>query len=76
MLDMLNLPGRSQEARLRYNSADYAILTPGTHVTCAITGEAIALDDLKYWSFERQEPYAHAAASLEAERRARGDGSL
>ena len=37
---------------------------------CAITGEAIPLDLLKYWSVERQEAYVDAAASLEAELRA------
>jgi hypothetical protein len=45
-------------------------LSEGDHVLCAITGKRIALDDLRYWSVARQEAYADAAASLEAERRA------
>ena len=46
------------------------MLSSGDHVRCAITGVTIPLDELRYWSVERQEAYADAAASLEAERRA------
>ena len=35
-------------------------LSPGDHVLCAISGERIALDMLRYWSVARQEPYATA----------------
>ena len=70
MLDMLNLARPGQEARLRYKTPDYVIEVPGTYVTCAVTGEAIPLEELKYWSVERQEAYIDAASSLEAERRA------
>jgi hypothetical protein len=42
----------------------------GDHVRCAVTGTRIPLDQLRYWSVARQEPYADAAASLEGERRA------
>ena len=59
------------EALLRYGDADYQVLRPGAFVRCAITGRAIPVDDLRYWSVKRQDPYADAAASLEAERRAR-----
>ena len=45
-------------------------MLPGGHVTCAVTGKMIPLDELKYWSVDRQEPYADAAASLEGDRRA------
>ncbi|MDW3099004.1 MAG: DUF2093 domain-containing protein [Alphaproteobacteria bacterium] len=46
------------EARLRYLDADFDVLAPGSFVTCAVTGERIALDELRYWSVDRQEPYA------------------
>jgi hypothetical protein len=36
---------------------------------CAVTGQKIALDELRYWSVARQEPYATAQAAVEAERR-------
>ena len=45
------------EAVLRYQSGDFEIVILGTYVCCAVTSERIALEDLRYWSFERQEPY-------------------
>ena len=35
-------------------------MRPGQHVFCAVTGEAIPLEELRYWSVDRQEPYASA----------------
>ena len=60
----------NREAQIRYLDADFQILSPGSYVVCAITGKQIPLDELRYWSVARQEPYADAAASFEAERRA------
>ncbi|MBR0556807.1 DUF2093 domain-containing protein [Ciceribacter sp. L1K23] len=62
--------GGNREAKVRYLDADFQILSPGTHVVCAMTGRPILLDELKYWSVRRQEPYADATASFEAEKRA------
>lgn len=45
-------------ARLHYMANAFRVLTPGDHVTCAVTGEAIALEELRYWSVARQEAYA------------------
>jgi len=45
-------------ATLFYQANGFRVLTPGKHVVCAATGEAIALEALRYWSVERQEPYA------------------
>ena len=56
------------EAKLRYLDADYRILSPGTHVRCAVTGKRIDIEDLKYWSVERQEAYADVKASFSRER--------
>ncbi|MFC3073849.1 DUF2093 domain-containing protein [Shinella pollutisoli] len=68
---MNRLEGRaSREAKIRYLDGDFQILMPGSHVVCAVTGETIPIDELRYWSVARQEPYASAAASLEAEKRA------
>lgn len=55
------------EATLRYLDGDFEILEPGSHVVCAVTGKLIALEDLRYWSVDRQEAYIDANASLEAE---------
>ena len=64
MLDRLDHGGTL--AKVRYSTPDFAVLAPGTHVLCAVTGERIALDDLKYWSVERQEAYIDAIASAKA----------
>ena len=42
------------------------MLTPGDFVRCAVTGEPIALPDLRYWSVELQEAYASAEICLRA----------
>lgn len=54
-------------ARLHYMANGFRVLMPGSHVTCAISGVPIALDDLRYWSVARQEAYANARYALEAE---------
>ena len=57
----------SGEARIRYLDGDFQVVVPGSFVTCAVTGAAIPLSDLRYWSVGRQEAYADARASLERE---------
>ena len=59
-------PG-ANPAQLRYLDADYQVLAPGSYVVCAVTGKFIPLDELKYWSVERQEAYADVYASLARE---------
>ena len=56
------------EARIRYLDADYQVIVPGHYVVCAQTGQKIPLSKLRYWSVDRQEPYADAAASWARER--------
>lgn len=53
-------------ARLHYMANGHRILSPGDHVVCAVTGELIPLDDLRYWSVAKQEAYASAAIATEA----------
>jgi len=67
------MTGAGRPARIHYLDGTYHLLSSGDHVVCAITAARIPLDELRYWSVARQEPYVDAAASLEAERRA---GSL
>ena len=66
MMNRFEGPGGG-EARVRYLDADFQIISPGAHVTCAVTGEKILLDDLKYWSVARQEAYVDGASSLKRE---------
>lgn len=65
------------EARLKYASGEYQVLSPGDFVRCAVTGAPIALDDLRYWNVELQEPYANADIAMrrhrEVTRRQEGD---
>lgn len=58
----------SGEAKIRYLDSDFQVITPGSFVRCAITGESIPLEELKYWSVARQEPYVNVKASVEADR--------
>lgn len=54
------------EAQVRYLDGDYVVLKPGTFVRCAITGNPIPLDELSYWSVDRQEAYASAELAAQA----------
>ena len=56
----------ARPARLHYMANNFRVLRPGDHVTCAISGEAIPIEELRYWSVERQEAYATAAIALQA----------
>ena len=45
-------------AVLLYQPNGFRVMKPGSHVLCAVTGERIPLDALRYWSVARQEAYA------------------
>lgn len=51
----------ARQARLHYMANGFRVLAPGDHVVCAVSGERIPIDVLRYWSVARQEPYATAA---------------
>lgn len=61
------MSNQGRQARLHYLPGTFRVLSHGDHVMCAVTGRRIPLADLKYWSVERQEAYASAEASLQAE---------
>jgi hypothetical protein len=62
-MNVMNKFERSDgEATVQYLDADLRIIKPGAFVRCAVTGERIPLDELKYWSVERQEAYASPEA--------------
>jgi hypothetical protein len=52
------------EAEVKYLDGDFRVLRPGAFVRCAVTGTPIPLEELKYWSVERQEAYAGPEAVL------------
>lgn len=48
-------------AQLIYGPNAFRVMRSGTYVLCTVTGESIPLEELRYWSVERQEAYASAA---------------
>lgn len=72
MMNRFEGPG-GREARIRYLDGDFQVVSPGSFVRCAVTGEQILLDELKYWSVARQEAYASASISLGREIEANPD---
>ena len=56
--------GHGGEAKLRYLDGDFQVVVPGGFVRCAVTGQEIALDELKYWSVDLQEAYATPEAVM------------
>ncbi len=67
--------GAGKTARLQYLPSTFRLLSDGDHVVCAVTGAAVPLHELRYWSVERQEAYVDAAASLRAEQRSAGSSA-
>lgn len=47
-------------AQLIYGPNGFRVMRPGQHVLCAVTGQPVQLEELRYWSVELQEPYASA----------------
>jgi hypothetical protein len=57
----------SGEAEVKYLDGDFRVVKPGAFVRCAVTGVPIPLEELKYWSVDRQEAYASPDAVAERE---------
>lgn len=74
MLDRTKGPERAAE--LRYFSGDFQIVRLGTHVVCAVSGQVIPLEELRYWNADLQEAYATAEIAMRRteEVRARAHG--
>lgn len=67
MLDQNASGHNHREAKIRFGDADFKIVSPGAFVRCAVTGVPIPIDELKYWSVDRQEAYVDVDASLKRE---------
>lgn len=63
---MLMSSNTARPARLHYMANGFRMLVTGDHVVCAVSGEKIPLDALRYWSVARQEPYASAELATRA----------
>lgn len=49
-------PGGS-EAQVHYGDNEITIIKQGLFVRCAVSGERILLDELRYWNVDKQEAY-------------------
>jgi hypothetical protein len=52
------------EAQIEYLDGDFRIVRPGAFVRCAVTGEPIPMDELRYWDVDLQEAYIDPQAKL------------
>jgi hypothetical protein len=56
----------AKPARLHYMANGFRLLVHGDHVLCAVSGVPIPLDELRYWSVIKQQPYATAEIATKA----------
>ena len=56
-------PG-APEAHVDYLDGDFRIVRPGAFVRCAVTGEPIPIEELRYWDVDLQEAYLDPQAKL------------
>jgi len=61
---MMNRYEGGGEAVIEYLDGNMRVVKPGSYVRCAVTGERIPLDQLRYWSVARQEAYFSPEAVL------------
>lgn len=52
----------TSKAEVRYLDGEFQVIEQGAWVLCEVTGQRISLEELRYWSVERQEAYASAEA--------------
>ncbi|MBC6981026.1 DUF2093 domain-containing protein [Caulobacter sp. 17J80-11] len=52
------------QAVVHYGDGEYVVLKPGRYVLCAVSGEQIPLDGLRYWNPKLQEAYAGPEQAL------------
>jgi hypothetical protein len=60
------MSNKGRPARIHYMAGTFRVIGPGDHVMCAVTQQTIPLDELRYWSVVRQEPYVSAEAAVRA----------
>ena len=64
MMDKIVDKFTPRDAKLRYLDGDFEVIEPGNHVICAVSGQRIALEALRYWNVDRQEAYATAEIAV------------
>lgn len=53
------------EARVGYGDNEITITRQGLFVRCAVSGEPIPLDELRYWNVDLQEAYRGPKEAME-----------
>jgi hypothetical protein len=61
-VDPLLSPQR--EAKLKYLDGDFQVLREGEFVRCAVSGDPIRIDNLRYWNIDLQHAYKSAWESF------------
>jgi hypothetical protein len=51
-------------AAVHYGDGEFVVMRQGGYVICAVSGQRISLDALRYWSPELQEAYAGPSEAL------------
>ena len=64
MNKMERRPSDAGEAKVEFLDGDIRIVRPGAFVRCGVTGQPIPIDELRYWSVDRQEAYSSPDAAL------------
>lgn len=59
------MSSKGRAATLHYGPNGFRVLRSGDHVVCAVTAVQIPLEELRYWSVDRQEPYANATVAAQ-----------
>ena len=49
---------------MQFLDGDFRVLRPGAFVRCAVTGDPIPLEELRYWDVDLQEAYRDPQAKL------------
>lgn len=49
-----------KSAKLAYGPNGFRVIKSGNYVYCAVTGQEVPLEELRYWSVDLQEAYASA----------------
>jgi hypothetical protein len=63
---------QQREAKLRYLDHEYEVISTGDFVRCTVTGDPIRIENLRYWSVERQVAFKSAVESFIDFRKQRG----
>jgi hypothetical protein len=57
------MSSNDRPATLQYGPNGFRVVAAGSHVLCAVTGEKIPLEALRYWNAKLQEAYATPEAA-------------